>query len=66
MDHDAQIQAAITDLESQERVNYSATAKRWNLERTVANMPRYGLLFAGSYSYSAGQVPEGFGCCLVG
>jgi hypothetical protein len=26
----------------------------------VANMPRYGLLFAGSYSYSAGQVTEGF------
>ena len=33
MDHEARIQAAITDLQSQERVNYSATAKRYNLER---------------------------------
>jgi hypothetical protein len=24
------------------------------------------IMFAGSYSYSAGQVPEGFGGCLVG
>jgi hypothetical protein len=24
------------------------------------------LLFAGSYSCSAGQVPEGFGACLTG
>jgi hypothetical protein len=35
MDHEARIQAAITDLQSQERVNYSATAKRYNLERTT-------------------------------
>jgi hypothetical protein len=35
MDHDARIQAAITDLKSQKRVNYKATAKKWNLERTT-------------------------------
>jgi hypothetical protein len=35
MDHEARIQAAITDLQSQERVNYSATTKRYNLERTT-------------------------------
>jgi hypothetical protein len=35
MDHEARIQAAIADLASQERVNYSATAKRYNLERTT-------------------------------
>jgi hypothetical protein len=29
MDHDARIQAAITDLESQDRLNITATAKRW-------------------------------------
>jgi Tc5 transposase DNA-binding domain len=35
MDHNARIQAAITDLESQERVNYRAAAKKWNLDRTT-------------------------------
>jgi hypothetical protein len=33
MDHDAQIQAAITYLESQYRLNIAATAKRWQLTR---------------------------------
>jgi hypothetical protein len=35
MDHDARFQAAITDLESQERLNYRATAKKCNLNRTT-------------------------------
>jgi flagellar biosynthesis GTPase FlhF len=35
MDHDARIQEAIADLESQERVNYGATAKKRNLDRTT-------------------------------
>ena len=35
MDHNARIQAAIADLESQERVNYVVTAKKWNLDRTT-------------------------------
>jgi hypothetical protein len=35
MDHNARIQAVITDLESQERLNYRATAKKWNLDRTT-------------------------------
>jgi AraC-like DNA-binding protein len=35
MDHDARIQAAIADLESQERMNFKETAKKWNLDRTT-------------------------------
>jgi hypothetical protein len=35
MDHEARIQAAITELESQKRVNYSETTKKWKLERTT-------------------------------
>jgi hypothetical protein len=35
MDHDARIQAAITDLELQKRLNFKATAKKWNLDRTT-------------------------------
>jgi len=33
MDHDARIQAEIIDLESQDRPNITATAKRWQLAR---------------------------------
>jgi hypothetical protein len=29
MDHNARIDSAIADLESQSRVNYAATAKKW-------------------------------------
>ena len=35
MDHEARTQAVITDLESQDRVNYQATTKKWNLDRTT-------------------------------
>ena len=35
MDHNARIQAAITDLESQETVNYAATAKKWKIDRST-------------------------------
>jgi hypothetical protein len=35
MDHESRIEAAIIDLESQERVNYHATAKKWKLDRTT-------------------------------
>jgi hypothetical protein len=35
MDHEARIQAAISDLESQTRKNYASTAKKWGLERTT-------------------------------
>ena len=35
MDRDTRIQAAITDLKSQGRVNYAATAKKWRVERTT-------------------------------
>jgi hypothetical protein len=35
MDHEARIQAAISDLESQTRRNYASTARKWGLERTT-------------------------------
>jgi hypothetical protein len=35
MDHEARMQAAITELESQTRKNYTSTAKKWDLERTT-------------------------------
>jgi ActR/RegA family two-component response regulator len=38
MDHEARIQAAIRDLESQERPNVSATARKHNVaQRTLAH-----------------------------
>ena len=42
MDHEARIQAAITDLESQERVNYAATAKKWNIDRSTLSRRHRG------------------------
>ena len=35
MDHNARIEAAITDLESQDRQNIAATAKKYNVKRTT-------------------------------
>jgi DNA-binding phage protein len=35
MDHEARIQAAISDLESQTRKNYTSTARKWGVERTT-------------------------------
>ena len=35
MDHESRIEAAIIDLESQKRVNYHTTAKKWKLDRTT-------------------------------
>ena len=35
MDHNTRIEAAITDLRSQKRTNFAATAKRWDVERTT-------------------------------
>jgi hypothetical protein len=35
MDHNARIEAAISELESQSRVNFAATARKWNIERTT-------------------------------
>jgi hypothetical protein len=35
MNHNARIEAAIADLESQERVNYAAAARKWGVERTT-------------------------------
>jgi hypothetical protein len=35
MDHNARIQEAIADLESQSHVNYAATVRKWGVERTT-------------------------------
>jgi hypothetical protein len=35
MDYNARPKSAIADLESQSRVNYAATARKWNFERTT-------------------------------
>jgi Tc5 transposase DNA-binding domain len=35
MDHNARIQAAIDDLKTQKRLNFAATARRWEVERTT-------------------------------
>jgi transposase-like protein len=35
MDHEAQIQAAIADLESQDRINYAAIARKWEVNRST-------------------------------
>lgn len=35
MDHNARIESALADLESQERINSTATAARWGFERTT-------------------------------
>jgi hypothetical protein len=42
MDHEARIQAAITNLESQKRLNYAATAKKWNLDRSTLSRRHQG------------------------
>ena len=35
MDYNAQIASALVNLKSQKHVNYSATARKWNIERTT-------------------------------
>jgi hypothetical protein len=35
MDHEARIQAAIADLESQTRRNYACITRKWDIERTT-------------------------------
>ena len=35
MDHNARIESALADLKSQKAVNYSATARKWEVERTT-------------------------------
>ena len=42
MDHNARIEAAIADLESQERVNYAVTARKWNLDRSTLSRRHRG------------------------
>src|SRR3954454_18769720 len=42
MDHDARIEAAIADLESQIPINYAATAKKWGLERSTLSRRHRG------------------------
>jgi hypothetical protein len=42
MDHNARIKAAIADLESQERINYAATATKWGLKRSTLSRRHRG------------------------
>jgi hypothetical protein len=42
MDHEARIQAAITDLESQDRVNYAAIARKWEIDRSTLSRRHRG------------------------
>ena len=35
MDHEARIQAAIADLESQGPLNYAVTAEKWKIDRST-------------------------------
>jgi len=35
MDHNARMTSALADLESQERINFAATARKWRVERTT-------------------------------
>ena len=42
MDQNARIEAAITDLESQDRVNYAVTAKKWNIDRSTLSQRHQG------------------------
>ena len=42
MDHNARMESAIADLESQSRVNYSATAKKWGIKRTTLSRRHKG------------------------
>jgi hypothetical protein len=42
MDHEARIQAAITDLESQDRVNYAAITRKWEIDRSTLSRRHRG------------------------
>jgi hypothetical protein len=43
MDHEARIQAAITNLESQDRVNYTAITKKWKIDRSTLSRRHRGV-----------------------
>src|SRR5450432_3366504 len=42
MDHEARIQAAIADLESQDRINYAAVAKKWKVDHSTLSRRHRG------------------------
>jgi hypothetical protein len=42
MDHEARIQAATTDLESQDRVNYAAITRKWEIDRSTLSRRHRG------------------------
>jgi transposase-like protein len=42
MDHEARIQAAITDLESQDCKNYAAIARKWEIDRSTLSRRHRG------------------------
>ena len=60
MDHEARIQAAITDLESQDRVNYAVTVKKWNIDRSTLSRRHRGktALIQDANSYARRQLTD--------
>ena len=60
MDHNARIQAAITELESQEDINYTATAKKWRIDRSTLSRRHRGKtgLNQDATSYSRKQLTD--------
>jgi hypothetical protein len=58
IDHESRIEAAIIDLKSQERINYYATAKKWNLDRTTLARRHRGEtgLYQDATSYARRQL----------
>jgi hypothetical protein len=50
--HNDRIELAIADLESQECLNYAATAKKWNIERTTLSRRYRGVIGSKVDQYS--------------
>jgi hypothetical protein len=52
--HNNRIELAITDLESQECLNYAAAARKWNIERTTLSRRHKGVISSkvDQYSYT--------------
>ena len=42
MDHNARINAALAELKTQDRTNYAATARKWNIDRTTLSRRHRG------------------------
>jgi hypothetical protein len=53
--YDDRIELAVTDLKSQESLNYAQTAKKWNLDRSTLSRRHKGITDSkqDQYSYTA-------------